>query len=145
MVFKAVLFLWLAAGVCLAADPVSSPNQPMDLFPPGMVGLFAGERCPEGWADEPLAAGRILLTAPIVEEAGSTVDEAFVAKEAPKHQHAYVATARLTGSPMPTRGDCCFTLPWILPQDIVWEGLTDERDSGLPFFAIRTCSQGELP
>lgn len=141
MLLRIVGTFFTAAGcVAFAADPPPpSPQQPAG-FPAGMVAMFAGPTCPDGWTEASLTKGRIPVGAATPAEASSVLGEALEQDQARPHEHGFTATHTLRGSPMPLRHECCFLREWIRPQTIKIEGQTDSRDSELPLYAIRMCT-----
>ena len=131
----------LAAATCVAGDvpPKPTPSQESGPFPPGLVAFFSGPSCPDGWTDEPLAAGRIVVAGATANESGVATGEPFVGNETPKHDHAFTASRNLPVAAMPTLEFCCFTKNWIEPQRFEVEGRAAAQDTALPFYAIRTC------
>jgi len=128
-----------------AADPASKPEQPAQpraaRFPAGMVAVFAGPSCPDGWVEEPLTKGRIPVGATTTAEAGTALGDPLEGDQPRPHDHGFTATHQLNGSPMPLRHECCFKRVWVRPQRIEFEGRTDARDASLPLFAVRMCRQ----
>ncbi len=128
-----------------AADPPSQlsepPLQQAARFPAGMVAMFAGPSCPDGWVEEPLAKGRIPVGAATTAEAGTALGEPLEGDQVRAHDHGFTATRQLLGSPMPLRHECCFKRVWVRPQRIEFTGRTDARDSALPLYAVRMCRQ----
>jgi len=96
--------LFLSAG--WAADPADKAEKTQESagFPSGMVAMFSGASCPEGWTNEPLTQGRIPIGAATPAESGEIVGEPFVEKKPVLHQHAYLFATEITGSVMPASG-----------------------------------------
>ena len=55
--------LFISVGWAADAAPDSTKTQETNAFPPGMIAMFAGSSCPDGWTDEPLTQGRIAIGA----------------------------------------------------------------------------------
>jgi hypothetical protein len=132
-----LLFALVPAGT--AADVASSAakGQQTNAFPPGMVAMFTGSTCPDGWTDEPLTQGRIPIGAASEAQRGEVVGKPFVENRTRPHSHAYSMSAELESSPMNL--DNRFNTSWVLPQMVEFQGMTEERDTALPFYAIPMC------
>ncbi|MBI1358406.1 MAG: hypothetical protein GC160_29065 [Acidobacteria bacterium] len=134
----------LSSAIGFAADPAPPPPQTESSFPPGMVGLFTGANCPEGWTDEPLTQGRIVVGAATEAEVGDVVGEPIVDKQPPQHEHPFAASADLTRSYMPI-DNCCAALDFVVGDKAEMKGVTDSWTTNLPFYATRMCRRSVQP
>ena len=132
-----LLFAFLPAGFAADAPSTAKGGGETNAFPPGMVAMFTGSTCPDGWTDEPLTQGRIPIGAATEDQSGEVVGKPFVDKRTRPHSHAFSMSAELESSPMNL--DNRFITSWVLPQMVEFQGMTEERDTALPFYAIPMC------